>query len=77
MNNLNKKTQQKTNHLDKIKKKKHFFSFLSLYFLGFAFLVSIKETINQDGYLLSALLAPAFIAIAIIGVSYSLYKNKD
>lgn len=57
------------------KKKKHFLIGLGIYVVGFLFLWSIGEDINENGYLIRAFIAPFLILTAIIYIPYSLYKK--
>ncbi len=61
--------------LDKVKHKKLFFFFLMVYFVGFMVLTSITDKINQDGYIITALIAPLLILSAVVFMTYSLIKK--
>lgn len=56
-------------------KKKYFFIFLGIYFLGFIVLMTIGEKMNDNQYLFRAFIGPLFTLIGIVAIAYNFYRK--
>ncbi len=63
--------------MDKVRNKKLLFTFLFIYLLGFVVLSTIGDAINENGLIITGLIAPLLSLSGIIGMVLSLYYQKD
>ena len=57
------------------RRKKYFFIFLVVYFLGFILLLTIGEKMNQNQFLIRAFVAPLLTLVGIVAITYNFYRK--
>lgn len=70
----NQKMENKKTEVSK-KRKKIFFIFLVVYFLGFILLMTIGEKMNQNQFLLRSFIAPLLTLTGIVAIAYNFYRK--